>query len=175
MLLITHTWSHWSCPLGTPTIACSHTGTVNTLNCTCIPETLFTNTFCLWNHHLRVCACLTLDRQLAWWFIWSACILLILVLNWSGGSGAGGVGINYSTFVISSFLPFSNMIYTHVGNAHVRTLCIVSLLLYCRVAAYFGLEHNVDPMDKNCVVVCKGPNTRLWVSVCELVPRVKLF
>ena len=34
--------------------------------------------------------------------------------------------------------------------------------LFCsRVAAYFGLEHNVDPLDKTCVVVCKGPNTRL--------------
>lgn len=34
-------------------------------------------------------------------------------------------------------------------------------MLAHRVAAYFGLEHNVDPMDKNCVVVCKGPNTRI--------------
>lgn len=34
-------------------------------------------------------------------------------------------------------------------------------MLAHRVAAYFGLEHNVDPVERNCVVVCKGPNTRL--------------
>ncbi|KAL5510185.1 hypothetical protein EMCRGX_G005689 [Ephydatia muelleri] len=34
-------------------------------------------------------------------------------------------------------------------------------MLAHRVAAYFGLEHNVDPVERNCVIVCKGPNTRL--------------
>jgi hypothetical protein len=34
-------------------------------------------------------------------------------------------------------------------------------MLAHRVAAYFGLEHNVDPIDKSCVVVCKGPQTRV--------------
>ncbi len=34
-------------------------------------------------------------------------------------------------------------------------------MLAHRVAAYFGLEHNVDPSDKTCVIVCKGPNTRM--------------
>jgi hypothetical protein len=34
-------------------------------------------------------------------------------------------------------------------------------MLAHRVAAYFGLEHNVDPVDKSCVVVCKGPQTRV--------------
>jgi hypothetical protein len=34
-------------------------------------------------------------------------------------------------------------------------------MLAHRVAAYFGLEHNVDPQDKTRVVVLKGPSTRL--------------
>ena len=34
-------------------------------------------------------------------------------------------------------------------------------MLAHRVAAYFGLDHNVDPHDKTRVVVCKGLNTRM--------------
>lgn len=34
-------------------------------------------------------------------------------------------------------------------------------MLAHRVAAYFGLEHNVDPQDKTRVVVMKGPGTRM--------------
>lgn len=34
-------------------------------------------------------------------------------------------------------------------------------MLAHRVAAYFGLEHNVDPVDKTRVLVGKGPNTRM--------------
>lgn len=34
-------------------------------------------------------------------------------------------------------------------------------MLAHRVAAYFGLEHNVDPLDKTSVVVQKGPSTRI--------------
>ena len=34
-------------------------------------------------------------------------------------------------------------------------------MLAHRVAAYFGLEHNVDPLDKTSVVVQKGPSTRM--------------
>lgn len=46
-------------------------------------------------------------------------------------------------------------------NTGVHFFATVILLSVSRVAAYFGLEHNVDPMDKTCVVVCKGPNTRM--------------
>lgn len=34
-------------------------------------------------------------------------------------------------------------------------------MLAHRVAAYFGLIHNVDPFEKTCVIVTKGPLTRM--------------
>ena len=68
-----------------------------------------------------------------------------------------------------------------IGSTIIYCVCVYSALLCCcrvdplklppwdsyhrmlahRVAAYFGLEHNVDPVDKSCVVVCKGPQTRV--------------
>lgn len=45
----------------------------------------------------------------------------------------------------------------------VRLDSSTSLPFFIRVAAYFGLEHNVDPVDKTRVLVGKGPNTRMYV------------
>lgn len=47
------------------------------------------------------------------------------------------------------------------GNFSYNYVYDYYILYVDRVAAYFGLEHNVDPVDKMCVVVQKGPNTRL--------------
>lgn len=58
----------------------------------------------------------------------------------------------------------------HRMLAH-RLVLICSLVVFFqnsshRVAAYFGLEHNVDPLDKTRVLVGKGPNTRMYVCRC---------
>lgn len=49
-------------------------------------------------------------------------------------------------------------------------------MLLHRVAAYFGMDHNVDQTGK-AVIINKTGNTRMWVSFCflMLIYRVTLF
>ena len=64
-------------------------------------------------------------------------------------------------------LKLEEMFYNYVSDhTHTEPLKLppwdsYHRMLAHRVAAYFGLEHNVDPMDKSCVIVCKGRNTRM--------------
>jgi hypothetical protein len=50
---------------------------------------------------------------------------------------------------------------TNNGCLHLPRYSSYHRMLAHRVAAYFGLIHNVDPFEKTSVVVSKGPHTRI--------------
>ncbi len=78
-----------------------------------------------------------------------------------------------------AFFPHSaSLTANHVCASHCRSqqrkfppMSSYHRMLLHRVAAYFGMDHNVDPSGKS-VVINKTTNTRMWASLWSLCLHV---